>query len=623
MKLVEACIKNKLIVYILTLALCLVGLFSIYTITISPFPDIKFNNIHIDLNYPGANAQTVQKQVVNEITTRLESIDGLQYVHADALDGQAHIRLAMGDDINQDQMLQAQMQIMQAISSSNLPASVPQPQISQDAGHSGLIRFVVTSDKANVFDMSNFIKAQLYSKFSALPGVQLQYNDIDPVVKIALNPTMLAKYQLDPQNIFQIINQNYESSPLGSVYIDKQQYILNVSDNFNSLYALKNLVVGYSSKQDNENIKLMKGVPIYLKDIAKISFESRDIAEQSFSSFNGVTSSALWLFTMSSSNPFSISKASREYVASLKDNLPDGMKITPTSDVSIVMRSAMTEVALTIIIATILVLAVALVFLGRLKTTIIPIIAIPVCLLGSMIFVNFLGFSLNLLTLLAMVIAVGLVVDDAIVVVENITRYIEQGFSKQDAIVQGTADISLTIVGITLTLLAVYIPVVFSAGSTAGLIKPFALTLASAVFISGIIALTLTPVMACGLISTSAPNNYQKAFEKFLHRIINIYHTLLKVVLKVPKISLLIIIVLVFFGGLYAYKLPKQIFPNEPYCEVDITITSQSGDDVNSLKKKLTLFSSFYKNKTVDYYSINIRQRSTHRNLNRSSFYSL
>ena len=608
MKLVEACIKNKLIVYILTIALCLVGLFSIYTITISPFPSLKFNTLLIDLNYPGANAQTVQKQVVNEISTRLESIDNLQYIYANASGGSAHIQLDLEDDISKDQLLQAQMQVMQAISSSNLPTSVQQPKISQASASSSLITFMVTSDKSSLFDLNNFVKSKLHPKFSSLPGVQLQESDSNPVVKISLSPMMLAKYQLNPQQVFETINQNYKSSPLGSIYIDKQQYILNIADNFNSLNALESLIVGYSSKQDVQNNKLAYGVPIYLKDIANISFTSRDIVARSFASFNGVNASRISLSTSSLSNPFSISKASRNYVNSFKDNLPDGMKITVTSDTSLIMKSAMTDVAFTILIAAILVLIVALIFLGRLKTTIIPIITIPVCLLGSMIFVNFLGFSLNLLTLLAMVIAVGLVVDDAIVVVENITRYVEQGFKKKDAIVQGTSDISLTIVGITLTLLAVYIPVVFSAGSTAGLIKPFALTLASSVFISGIIALTLTPVMAFGFICTSAPNNYQKAFDKFFHKIIDFYHALLKCVLKIPKTSLIVVIVLVFFGGLYALKLPKQLFPNDPNGSVAITIEGTSIDDINSLNNKIKLFSSFYKSDKVKGYesSINI-----------------
>ncbi len=606
MKLVEACIKNKLIVYVLTLALCLIGLFSIYTITITPFPGIQLNIMMIDVSYPGANAQTVQKQVVNEISTNLESIDGLQYITANASPGSANIQLHMEDDINQDKMLQTQMQVMQAISASHLPASVPQPQISIMSSSSNLIKFVVTSDKATAFDMNTFIKSTLYSKFSALPGVQLEYDDLSPVVKIALNPIMLAKYQLDPQMVYQIINQNYESSPLGSMYIDKQQYILNVSDDFNSLYKLKNLVIGYTSKEGSQNNKLMKGVPIYLKDIAKISFGPRDIVAQTSSSFNGLTSSSISLYTITDANPFVISKASRAYVNSIKANLSEGMNITPTVDMADTMNSAMSEVVLTIIIATILVLAVALIFLGKLKITIIPIVTIPVCLLGAMIFVNFLGFSLNLLTLLAMVIAVGLVVDDAIVVVENITRYIEQGCSKRDAIVKGTAEISLTIVGITLTLLAVYIPVVFSAGTIAVLIKPFALTLASAVFISGIIALTLTPVMACGLVSTAAPNNYQKAFDKIFHSIINIYHNLLKVVLNFPKTALLIIIALVFFGGLYALKLPKAVFPDDPSGLVNITITGQSSDDVSTLRKKAALFTSFYNKKAVDYYAVTV-----------------
>ena len=284
------------------------------------------------------------------------------------------------------------------------------------------------------------------------------------------------------------------------------------------------------------------------------------------------------------------------------------MQIKLVFDESNDMAASIKEVIFTIVLACILVLIVALVFLGRFKITIVPIATIPVCLLGAVVVLNFCGFTLNIMTLLAMVIAVGLVVDDAIVVVENITRYIELGHSKMEAIVHGTANISLTIVGITLTLLAVYLPIVFASGYLAAFIKPFSLTLAAAVFISGIAALTLTPVISASLLSDSKPNRYQTAFEKILHAIIGGYHAFLKVLLDFPKIALLVIVVLVFLGGMQAWKIPKKLVPPDPNGKVSISIMGGTKDNIDTLKQQMSKFDKFYKDPRVKYHSLSIME---------------
>ncbi|ODN42176.1 hypothetical protein BGC07_03480 [Piscirickettsia litoralis] len=223
-----------------------------------------------------------------------------------------------------------------------------------------------------------------------------------------------------------------------------------------------------------------------------------------------------------------------------------------------------------------------------------------------MVFVSALGVSINLITLLAMVIAVGLVVDDAIVVIENITRYIEQGYTKHQAILSGTQDISITVIGITLTLLAVYVPIVFSAGDFSALLKPFALTLAAAVFISGIVALTLTPTMAALFVSSKDQNSYQVWFNKVLHKIISFYQNILGVVLYYYKVALFIVVVMIALGVFYTLKLPRTVFPADPNGAVEIVMTGNSKDGIESLKHKVLVFKKFYKNKTTDYYMINI-----------------
>ena len=275
------------------------------------------------------------------------------------------------------------------------------------------------------------------------------------------------------------------------------------------------------------------------------------------------------------------------------------------------MHDAFNDVAFTILIASILVLCIAFVFLGRLRTTLIPIITIPVCLLGATTIIAAFGMSLNILTLLAFVIAVGLVVDDAIVVVENITHHIENGMPRRDAIVHGTNHIAKTIIGITATLLAVYLPIIFCSGAFITLLKAFALPLAAAVFISGIVALTLTPIMSCYLVSSQPPSRYQRWFNQRLHAIIDYYYTMLSYTLHRPFSSLSVIVILIGVGIFYSLQVPHSFYPDDPYGSVDITIQATPQDTPESLTKQLTSLSAFYNTPKTNFYSIEIYQDTT------------
>lgn len=621
MKFFQACLNNRIIVYILFVAACLVGVFSIYTAKITPMPSTSVNDYFVTFSYPGANAETIQKQVVDQVSRRLEGLEDVQYIEAGAMDENGYININFPDDMSDIDLLQAQMKIVQAVSSAGLPNAVPAPQVHHAAYRSKLITLDIISKKSSVFEMNNFIKARLVPAFASLPGVILNHNSSDASVKISLDPVLLAKFDLQPSEVYQMVSNNYKSVPLGALLVDKSSYALNQKNNIKTLDDFRNIIIGYNHlgsdaasggsftyiPTDTQASAIM-GRPIYLKDVAKISFGSRSLEQSEFNSYNGVPSASFRIKTKNKADPFKISAAVTKFLQKNDGHYPDGMQIKLVFDESNDMAASIYEVIFTIVLACILVLIVALVFLGRFKITIVPIATIPVCLLGAIVVLNFCGFTLNIMTLLAMVIAVGLVVDDAIVVVENITRYIELGHSKMEAIVHGTANISLTIVGITLTLLAVYLPIVFASGYLAAFIKPFSLTLAAAVFISGIAALTLTPVISASLLSDSKPNRYQTAFEKILHKIIGGYHAFLKFLLDFPKIALLVIVILVFLGGMQAWKLPKRIAPPDPNGKVGISIMGGTKDNIDTLKQKMSKFDKFYKDPRVKYHSLSIME---------------
>ncbi len=603
MKWIQSCLKNKLLIYLATIALCLVGVFCTLQSTISPFPVISGNSLSFDLSYPGANAQTVQNQIVNKITNKLESIDNLEYITTTTKAGQTSFNIALNSSTTAD-IFKAQLQVTQAISSANLPASVSAPDIKlSDGGTIGLITFILSSKSLSLFEMSNFIHAELIPKFNTLPGVSVYASDMNPIIKIGLEPSKLAQYHLNLNTVTEIINDNYQSRPLGSLQINESPYILNVANPINSLPDMGNLIIGSTQAPSTTHVK---GLPIFLKDIATLSFEPKNIHDQPYSTFNDQPTATIKLLTTSNANPFSISSSSRAIVNKLKSSLPSDTDIKPLIDIASTMKASMNEVVFTIIIASILVLLVALIFLGRLKTTLIPIITIPVCLLGA-ITINYLfGYSINLITLLAMVIAVGLVVDDAIVVVENVTCYIERGKKKYQAIIEGASNIATTIIGITLTLIAVYTPILFTNTNTSSFLKPFALTLSAAVLISGIVALTLTPVMSESFISNQAPNAYQKKFEQALHRLIDHYHRVLLFILNHAKTAVALIFILLTIGGFFALKLPINVFPQDPNGNIMLTINGEPTDTVDSLKAKTALFEKYFQSPKIRFYAVDI-----------------
>jgi multidrug efflux pump len=606
----KACLKNKLLVYIGAIAVCLAGIFSIVKAPLVPFTGSNTNTILVQISYPGANAQTISEQILKQLTPELQTVDHIQNIQSTAQAGQARIELKPDDNMSALQMTQTEMQVMQVVSSANLPSSIPTPSVQLvGGGMSGLIDFEIVSKSLSIFDMNNFVQSVLYPKFSAIPGVTLFSSSDNPEVSIALNPIKLAQYQLDPVSVANTINENTQFNPLGEMFIKQQDYPLNLQNNITSLYDFNHMLVSYTlpkSTNANSTPNYFNGLPVYLSNLGKVSFAPTPSAYQPYSNFNGEQDAGISLNTRNNANPITVSQDTLSFIDSIKDTLPGDMKIIPTFDMSTVVMNSIHEVALTIFIACLLVILVAFVFLGRLRTTLISLVAIPICLLGALTFIYAIGDTINILTLLALVIAVGLVVDDAIVVVENITRYVEMGYKRYDAVIEGTCSIAMTIIGITLTLLAVYLPLTFINSNVVNLIKPFAVTLAAAVFISGIVALTVTPVVSYALISDQKENRYQQWFHKVLSKIINAYHSVLKVLLTYSKTALFFIIILLGIGGFFVLKLPMMIFPHDPAGSINIQIDTTPTDTMSTIKKKMVLFEKFYKDPKAKFYSESI-----------------
>lgn len=615
MRWIKACLHHRLAIYLSAIALCIAGLVSLYLMPIAPFPLSSFKQMSIKFSYPGANAETVQTQLTAKVSHALQGVQNIQSITATSSAGNAQIQLALLSN-TPTATLQTHMSVIQAIAASHLPTAVSQPQIKQQSGTAGLITYMLTSSKLSLFQIDNYIQAQLLPNFSSIPGVSADYSTQNPTMHVSLIPQKLALYHLDPLQIADTLNTAFKAQPLGKLYIDQQPYLLTLANTLATMPDFSRLIIGQDHAAQNHDVSGVSaagvGQPLRLGDVAQLQFAPREPVQNYFSSFNGKVADAISLFTRSQANPFQVSKLTHAVVTKLRQHLPADLAIHEGFDVTQVMHASFREVALTIGVASCLVLLIALIFLGHLRTTLVPIITIPICLLSALIVVNSLGYSLNILTMLALVIAVGLVVDDAIVVVENMTRHIEAGMAKSEAIIHGSADIALTIVGITATLLAVYLPIVFFSGSSfIFFLKAFAVPLAAAVLVSGVIALTLTPVMCSHLLQAGEENRFQQHFNALLARTISAYQQVLKWCLRWRYTTLCSVLILVAVG-LYADKhLPQQFFPDDPSGELMVTVDATPEDTVVTLRHKMEQFARFYSVPAVDSYSFDIRDDDT------------
>ena len=605
MKWVGRSLRNSLAIYLLSFALCLGGLFCLTVIPVTPYPFPPAQGMRMMFHYPGANAHTMQTQVVSKVVSGLQAVPNIQSIDTMAGDGMASMQITLNDNTPLA-VLQTQMQLQRVVADSHLPRAVPPPRIERGSGYAELVTYMVMADHLSLFQIDNFIEAKLVPVFRSIPGVILDKHGQDPIISIALQPMQLAAYHLLPSSVAETVNDAMGSQPLGQLYLGGEPYALNLGQPISRLPQMAQIILGYHGQGGGG--ELLAGQPIRLSDVATVAFQSNKLGAVFYNSYNGHLADGIDLNTSTAANPFDVMRITHAFIEKIKDTLPADMKIFDVGNQATSMHQSFNEVLFTVGIASLLVLGISLMFLGRLRLTLVPIVTIPICLLGAIAIITAFGLSLNILTLLAMVIAVGLVVDDAIVVMENIMRHVEAGMGRQQAVWQGTTEIAKTVIGITATLLAVYLPLSFVKHSVfIQMLSAFAMPLAAAVLISGVLALTLTPVMCAHLLDDSPQNAYQVAFNRGLTRVILLYQWALKRVLDWPVFFIGLFVLCITVGVYADMHLPRRFFPHDPTGNVEIIITATPQDNVDTLKAKAARFASFYQAPQVNYRALEIR----------------
>ena len=505
----EICIRRPVLAIVINLIIVLLGMVSYDRLTVREYPKIDVPEITVDVRYPGASAEIMESQVVKPLEDSLSGIEGIDYIKSISRAERSQITVRFSLERDPDDAA-SDVRDRAARVRGRLPDEIDEPIVSKaEADASPIIWMAVYSETHTDLEVSEAADLIVQDRLQIIPGVAnvLLFAERRPSMRVWLEPQKLAAYGLNVQEVEMALRTQNVEIPAGRIESVKREFTVLAETDVNTPEQFRAIIVKRTEA----------GALVRLGDIARI--EIGPVDERQIARFNGKRSVALGVIKQSVANPIEISAAIRNVLPDIQRVLPEGMYTQVAFDSSVFIDKSLNAVLTTIIEATILVVLVIFLFLRTLRATLIPLVAIPVSLIGALGIMYFLGFSINTLTLLSLVIAIGLVVDDAIVVLENIYRHVEEGLDPIHAAVKGVREIGFAVLAMTLTLAAVFAPMAFAEGRTGKLFVEFALTLAGAVLVSGFAALTLSPMMCSRLMKPRKGDEprWSQAIDRFLH----------------------------------------------------------------------------------------------------------
>lgn len=535
----EFFVRRPVFSTVMSLIVILVGLVSYLQLTVREYPNIDEPVVSVRTDYPGASAQIIETQVTQVLEGSIAGIEGIETMTSQSNSEESRItvrfRLGTDPDVSASDVRDRVSRVR-----GRLPDEVSEPVIAKvEADAQAIVYIAFTSDRHTLIEISDYADRYVRERLQNLPGVAEVriFGERRYAMRIWLDRARLAAYELTVQDVENALRQQNVEVPSGRIEsVDREFTVLSRT--------------GLTTSEQFERIivKDAGGFPVRLQNVAKVEVGPQD--ERRVTRFVGDNAVILGIVKQATANPLDVSSAMREVVPNLVRDLPEGMNAKIAYDKSVFIDRSIEAVYTTIAEAVALVVVVIFLFLRTARATIIPLVTIPVSLIGAFALMNVLGYSINTLTLLAMVLAIGLVVDDAIVVLENIHRHVEEGMAPIRAAIVGIGEISGAVLAMTLTLAAVYAPVAFSPGRTGTLFAEFALTLAGAVLVSGFVALTLTPMMCSRLLkSHETHGRFYNLLEGWLNALNRGYRAALSASLNLRPV--VIVVALLVAGSSY------------------------------------------------------------------------
>ena len=545
-------IRRPVLSTVVALMILLLGFQGLFNLSVRQYPKVEETVITITTVYPGASADLIQGFITAPIAAAVATTENIDYVTSQSRPSSSTVTVQMELGSNPDTALTEVMSKVQQVRG-QLPSDAKDPTIVKGTGQQFAIMYLAMQNpNMSSEELTEYIQRVIRPRMSTIEGVaEVQVlGAANYSMRVWVDPVKLAARGLTAAEVLQAINaSNFLSAP-GKTKNEYVAYSITMKSTLQTPESFGELPL----KSDNGNV-------VRLRDVAHVELaaESTDTVVN----FNGQPGTFIGIFPTPSANPLNTAASVINELPAISASLPQGMTITMVYDSTETISASIEEVFKTIAEAVAIVIVVILLFLGSFRSVLMPVVTIPLSLIGVCFILLMMGYSINLLSLLAMVLAIGLVVDDAIVVVENIHRHMEEGMSPMQAAFKGMREIFGPVVAMTITLAAVFAPLAFTGGLTGSLFREFAVTLAGAVILSGFIAVTITPMMSARMLKAGNHSRFAQFVDRSFERIANRYERLVAGSLKYRPVTLLIVVALVGVTGFMFFKTSNELAPEE------------------------------------------------------------
>ncbi|KZD12585.1 efflux RND transporter permease subunit [Oceanibaculum pacificum] len=571
MNLSELCVRRPVFATVMSLLIVLVGLVSYDRLPVREYPNIDEPVVSVQTDYLGASAEIIESQVTQVLETSIAGIEGIETIISQSRQERSSItvrfRLSTDPDVAASDVRDRVSRVR-----GRLPEEIDEPVISKVEADASPILFIgFSAPGRSQMELSDYADRFFVDRLQTLPGLAEVriYGERRFSMRIWIDRAKLAAYNLTVQDVEAALAQQNVEIPSGRIESLNREFTVLSRTNLLTPSQFENIV-----------LKEANGFQVKLRDVGRAELGPEDTRRRS--RYNGSDSVTMGVVKQATANPLEVSRAVQAELPNILADLPSDMKAELAYDTSVFIERSIDNVFTTIAEAIVLVILVIFFFLRSFRATVIPLVTIPVSLIGAFILMYMMGFSVNTLTLLAMVLAIGLVVDDAIVVLENVHRHLEEGKTPFQAAIIGTKEIAFAVIAMTLTLAAVYAPVAFSEGRTGRLFIEFALALAGAVMVSGFVALTLTPMMCSKLLKGhESHGRLYNLLESAFNGMANGYRRLL---LGSLKVRFLVVLIGIGVGGcsyLLFTNLKSELSPIEDRSTINVFSSAPEGSTLD------------------------------------------
>ena len=560
-------IKRPVLATVMSLIIILIGLISYGRLAVREYPKIDEPVVNVATKYPGASAEIIESQITQPLEESLAGIEGIELMTSTSRSESSQITIKFSLSRDPDEVANDVRDRVSRVRG-RLPDEIDEPVISKvEADATPTIYLAFSSEKHSPLEITDYADRFIKDKLQNINGVAnvTIFGERQQAMRIWIDRSRLAAFRLTPQDIETALRQQNIEVPSGRIESVGREFTVLAETDLKTPGQFEQVI-----------IRDVDGYLVRIGDVGRAEIGAK--SERSIVRFNGQPAVSLGVVRQATANPLEVSEEVRKLLPVIEKDFPAGMRVAVAYDSSVFIERSITNVYLTIAEAVVLVILVIFFFLRSLRATLIPLVTIPVSLLGAFGMMYALGFTINTLTLLAIVLAIGLVVDDSIVVMENIYRHIEDGETPLRAAFKGSREIALAVVAMTLTLAAVYAPIGFMTGRTGRLFTEFALTLAGAVLVSGFVALTLSPMMCSRLLRHQPRHSFiYNLIEGWIRSFDRFYKRSLERALRCKAVVILITLLVAGAAGTLFTSLKSELSPTEDRGTIRITGRAPQG----------------------------------------------